>query len=61
MTNNEPRSDEPSETNPDPIDEEAAEIDARSPDAEEEIERLVEHARELGRDAEVPGEPDART
>ena len=41
---------------PDPIDEEAAEIDARSPNAEEQIEQLVEHAKELGRDAEVPGE-----
>ena len=40
----------------DPIDEEAAEIDARSPKAEEQIEELVEHAKELGRDAEVPGE-----
>jgi hypothetical protein len=35
----------------DPIDREAAQIDARSEDAPEEIEELVEHARELGRDA----------
>ena len=41
---------------PDPIDEESAEIDARSPNAEEQIEELVEHAKELGRDAKVPGE-----
>lgn len=46
------------ETNdtPNPIDEEAAEIDARSPNAEEQIEDLIEHAQELGRDAELPGE-----
>lgn len=41
---------------PDPIDEESAEIDARSPNAEERIEELVEHAKELGRDAKVHGE-----
>ncbi|MEO6123972.1 MAG: hypothetical protein ABIR32_09690 [Ilumatobacteraceae bacterium] len=40
----------------DPIDEQAAHIDARSHDAAEEIEELIEHARELGRDA--PGEVD---
>jgi len=46
------------ETNdaPTPIDEEAAEIDARSPDAEKQIEELIEHAHELARDAELPGE-----
>ena len=46
------------ETNdkPDPIDEEAAGIDARSANVEEQIEQLVEHAKELGRDAELPGE-----
>lgn len=38
----------------DPIDQEAAQIDARSEDASEEIEELIEHARALGRDA--PGE-----
>lgn len=38
----------------DPIDREAAQIDARSEDVAEEIEELVEHARALGRDA--PGE-----
>ena len=38
----------------DPIDREAAQIDARSEDAPEEIEELIEHARALGRDA--PGE-----
>ncbi len=46
------------ETNetPDPLDEEAADIDARSPNVEEQIEELVDHANELGRDAELPGE-----
>jgi hypothetical protein len=38
----------------DPIDRDAAQIDARSEDAPEQIEELVEHARALGRDA--PGE-----
>lgn len=41
---------------PDPIDEEAAEIDARSPDAPEQIEQLVEHAVAIGREADLPGE-----
>jgi len=41
---------------PDPIDEEAAEIDARSPDAPEQIEELVKHADSLGRDASLPGD-----
>lgn len=45
-----------SSSTPDPIDEESAEIDARSPNAEERIEELVEHAKELGRDAKVHGE-----
>jgi len=40
----------------DPVDEEASEIDARSANVEEQIEQLVEHAKELGRDAELPGE-----
>ena len=40
---------------PTPIDEEAAEIDARSPDAEKRIVDLIEHAEELGRDAKLPG------
>ncbi len=40
---------------PTPIDEEAAEIDARSPDAEKQIVDLIEHAEELGRDAKLPG------
>ncbi len=38
----------------DPIDREAAQIDARSEDAPEEIEEVIEDARSLGRDA--PGE-----
>ena len=44
------------QSTPDPIDTEAAEIDARSPNAEEQIEELVEHAKELGRDAELSGD-----
>ena len=38
----------------DPIDREAAQIDPRREDAPEEIEKLIEHARDLGRD--VPGD-----
>lgn len=34
----------------DPIDREAAQIDARSEDAPEEIAELIEHARAVGRD-----------
>ena len=41
---------------PDPIDEEAAEIDARSPDAPEQIEELVKHSDSLGREANLPGD-----
>ena len=41
----------------DPIDREAALIDARSEDAPEEIEELIEHARDLGRDAPGEGAP----
>lgn len=42
---------------PDPIDEAAAEIDPRSPDAPEEIEELREDADELGRDVgDSPGD-----
>ncbi len=44
----------PEDDHVDPIDREAAQIDARSEDAPEEIEELIEHARLLGRDA--PGE-----
>jgi hypothetical protein len=45
---------------PDPLDEEAAEIDPRSTEAPEEIEELIEHSEELGRDPdqEVTGEPE---
>ncbi len=42
------------ETSVDPIDEDAAHIDARSAEAPEQIEALVEHAESLGRDAESP-------
>ena len=41
---------------PDPVDEKAATIDARSEDAPEQIEELVEEARSEGRDAAMPGE-----
>ncbi len=37
----------------DPLDEEAAEIDARSPSAPEQIEELKEHAEDQGRDVEI--------
>jgi hypothetical protein len=45
---------------PDPLDEEAADIDPRSPEAPEDIEELIEHSEELGRDPdqEVTGEPE---
>jgi hypothetical protein len=39
---------------PDPLDEEAAEIDARSPEAAADIEQLIEDADELGREPEQP-------
>lgn len=43
----------------DPIDREAAMIDARSEDAPEQIARLVEHADDVGRDVEdSPIRPD---
>ena len=45
----------------DPIDEEAAHIDARSEDAAEEIEQLVEHARAMGRDAPAEVDPESPT
>jgi hypothetical protein len=38
----------------DPIDEEAAQIDPRSPDVAEQIADLVEDAQALGRDADQP-------
>lgn len=43
----------------DPIDREAATIDARSDDAGEQIAELVEHAQELGRDVEDSPVPPA--
>lgn len=50
---------EPSDhTDVDPIDRDAAEIDARSEDAPEQIERLIEHAGALGRDASQEIESD---
>jgi len=52
MTNHAP--DEAAE--PDPIDREAATIDARSEDAPEQIEDLVEHADDLRRE-DVEGSP----
>jgi hypothetical protein len=41
----------------DPIDAEAATIDARSEDAAEQIEELVEHADDLNRNTQVPVSP----
>jgi hypothetical protein len=38
------------EQEPDPLDVDAAHIDARSTDAAEDIDELLEHADELGRD-----------
>ena len=46
------------QTQPDPIDEEAAEIDARSEEAPEQIAELIEHAQEMGRDTELPDDVD---
>jgi hypothetical protein len=43
---------------PDPLDTEAAEIDARAEDAPEEIQELIEHAEELGREPTQEVEPD---
>ena len=56
--------DDPSSADPDPIDVESAQIDARAPDAAEDVAGLVEHAAEIGRDTEaapveVPAHPDA--
>jgi hypothetical protein len=45
---------EGTEPEPDVIDEEAAEIDARSPDAPEQIAELIEHSDDLGRDPDQP-------
>lgn len=42
------------DAHPDPIDEEAAEIDARSEEAPEQIAELIEHAQEMGRDTSPP-------
>ncbi|HEY5875813.1 MAG TPA: hypothetical protein VIT64_10945 [Ilumatobacteraceae bacterium] len=50
MTATEPT--DPPEADVDPIDEEAAEIDARSPIAAEQIEELKEHAVDEGRAVE---------
>jgi hypothetical protein len=49
-----------STSEPDPLDEEAAEIDARSPRAAADIEHLIEDADELGRepDQEVSSDPE---
>jgi hypothetical protein len=56
-TRGDPTMSTPNEPEPDPIDEEAAAIDARSEEAAEEIEELREHAAEEGRDVEPePGQ-----
>jgi hypothetical protein len=44
---------------PDPLDEAASEIDARSPQAADDIEDLIEYAEELGRDPDQEVDPDA--
>jgi hypothetical protein len=44
---------------PDPLDEAAADIDARSPQAAEDIEDLIECAEGLGRDPDQEVDPDA--
>ena len=46
-------------TEPDPLDEEASKIDARSPQAADDIEDLIESAEELGRDPDQEVDPDA--
>ena len=43
----------------DPLDQEASEIDARSPQAADDIEDLIERAEELGRDPSQEVDPDA--
>jgi hypothetical protein len=45
---------------PDPLDEEAAEIDPRSPEAPADIEHLIEDAEKLGRepDQDVTSDPE---
>ncbi len=51
---------QPDKTSPiDPIDHEAAMIDARSDEAAEQVAELVEHAEELGRDVEHSPVPPA--
>ena len=45
-------SDDQDRPEPDPVDEEAAKIDARSPDAPEQIEDLKDLAESLGRDVD---------
>ena len=54
-------SDNPSEswTEPDPLDEQASKIDARSPEAADDIEDLIESAEELGRDPDQEVDSDA--
>jgi hypothetical protein len=43
---------EPATQRPDPLDEEAAEIDPRSPEAPEQIDELKDDAEALGRDVD---------
>ena len=51
---------DPAPKSPDPIDVEAAQIDARSPEAAEDIEHLKEDARRLGRHVEDTAVADER-
>ena len=48
--------DEQDRPQPDPVDQAAAEIDARSPDAPEQIEELKDLAEALGREVDDPAE-----
>lgn len=43
---------------PDPIDAEAAAIDPRSTEAAEDVDELIEHAEDLGREPEQDVDPD---
>jgi hypothetical protein len=58
MTNpNQSRTEPNDEDGVDPIDRDAAEIDARSEDAPEKIQELIEHAESIGRDVSQDVDP----
>jgi hypothetical protein len=50
---------EESNRDTDPLDADAAEIDARSPEAAADIEELIEHSEDLGREPDQEVDPDA--